>query len=84
MYKNIHERQRTTTDESDGNTVYSGDLKMIKNSILYYEAHFQIKKEYSKFILIHLKYNQRENSVNMFENFIAASVHFIKMKKKSL
>lgn len=43
---------------------------------------FRLRKEHSKFILIHLKYNQRENSVNMFENFIAASVHFIKMKKK--
>lgn len=45
---------------------------------------FRLKKEYSKFILIHLKYNQRKNSVNMFENFLAASVHFIKMKKKRL
>lgn len=43
---------------------------------------FRLRKEYSKFILIHLKYNQRKNNVNMFENFLAASVHFIKMKKK--
>lgn len=43
---------------------------------------FRLRKEHSKSILIHLKYNQRENSVNMFENIIAASVHFIKMKKK--
>lgn len=45
---------------------------------------FRLRKEYLKFILIYLKYNQCENSVNMFENVIVVSVYFIKMKKKSL
>lgn len=43
---------------------------------------FRLKKEYLKFILIYLKYNQCKNSVNMFENFLVVSVYFIKMKKK--
>lgn len=45
---------------------------------------FRLRKEYLKFNFIYLKYNQCENSVNMFENVIVVSVYFIKMKKKSL
>lgn len=43
---------------------------------------FRLRKEYLKFILIYLKYNQCKNSVNMFENFLVVSVYFIKMRKK--